>query len=86
MKKRAQGLSVNVMIIVAIGIIVFLVIAILIGKNILSFGKTTTGCTQKGGICVEKPADCSAKGGVLIDAVCTSNEPYCCLAREAYVS
>ena len=84
MEKRAQGLPVNVMIIVAIGVIIFIVLALLIGKNILSFGKTTTGCTQKGGVCVKTAAECSAKNGMVIDAACSDDKPYCCLTREAY--
>jgi len=84
MKKRAQGLPVNLLIILAIGIIVLFVIALLLGKNILSFGKTTTGCTQKGGICVETIPECSDMAGMVIDAACPKDKPYCCLTREAY--
>lgn len=86
MKKRAQGMPVNILIIVAIGLIVLIVLAVLIGKNVLDFGRTTSGCEQKGGICVKSISECSSKDGRVISASCPPEKKYCCLTPEAFVS
>lgn len=86
MKKRAQGMPVNILIIVAIGLIVLIVLAVLIGRNVLDFGRTTSGCEQKGGICVKTVEDCSNKDGRVISDSCPSDKKYCCLTPEAYAS
>lgn len=82
MSKKAQGLSMNVIIIAAIALLVLVILAVLIlraGGGIVK----GTGCVGIGGVCT---ADCGELGGVYVknipnsgtDGGCAEDD-YCCV-------
>jgi len=79
-KKKAQGISINTIIIAAIAIVVLIVLVLIFTGQIDLFAKQVTACT---GTCVESAADCtgpyekiviSAKGACPDEA-----NPVCCI-------
>jgi hypothetical protein len=76
MNKKGVELSMNVIIIAAIGLLVLVILAVLV---INSVNKTNTGmqsCNVMGGVC---EVSCVGKGEQITNAACTNNaRPYCC--------
>jgi hypothetical protein len=59
MSKKAQGMSMNVIIIAALALLVLVILAIIfIGR----MGKTTQGVDSCQGSCVSSESECTAKG------------------------
>lgn len=54
MKRKAEGLPINVMIIALLGLAVFFVLLVIFGSSSASFTKTVLSCDAKGGDCIEK--------------------------------
>jgi len=80
-KKKAQGLSLTVIIIAVLAIIVLVVVIAIFTGKISIFGKELASCTGKGGTCYAE--ECSAKG--LLELKHTdcekldASKPHCCL-------
>ena len=55
--KKAQGLSLNVIIIAVIAIVVLVVLIIIFTGKTRLFGKATTNCESKGGHCSAGPCN-----------------------------
>ena len=74
MNKKGAELSMNVIIIAAIGLLVLVILAILV---INSAGKTNTGidCISKGGIC---KTDCGTMGANPNGGTCSTSGQTCC--------
>jgi hypothetical protein len=78
MSRKAQGLSMNVIIIAAIALLVLVILAVIfIGR----MGTTTRGIDQCKGVCVESQEDCTVRGPYYQPAtgVCPEDEPVCCV-------
>lgn len=54
MKKKSQGLPINVIILLGLGLAVFIVLIILFTSEAGDFSKGILSCEGKGGKCVEK--------------------------------
>lgn len=87
MDKKAQGMSINVIIIAALGILVLVVISFLFLGQGQKINKETNSCSNNGGTCISTPA-----GGLVedvckkvLDYVCTDDTQVCCLAVGAVV-
>lgn len=59
MSKKAQGMSLNVIIIAALGLLVLVVLAIIFTGRTGVFVRESDKCDIKGGKCVATQADCS---------------------------
>jgi hypothetical protein len=60
MSRKAQGLSMNVIIIAAIALLVLVILAVIfIGR----MGETTKGIDQCKGVCADDESECEAKYG-----------------------
>jgi hypothetical protein len=81
MKKRAQGFSLNVIVIMAIALIVLIVlVAVFAGKS-KRFASSTESCEDKRGVCVATTAECD--GPTFRIAGCGEETPVCCIAGGA---
>ena len=83
MKKRAQGLSVDTIIIAAIALLVLVVLSVIFIGRGGRFGLDVEKCINKGGTCVGPVAGaergvCSA-GQTQVNFVCENENEVCCL-------
>lgn len=92
--RKAQGLSLNVIIIAVIALLVLVVIVWIFSGKSSQFAKGVASCESKGGTCYETETECRAAGpyvGQAPDDVSCDNEKsnppnspgdgiYCCLA------
>jgi len=79
MSKKAQGLSMNVIIIAAIALLVLVILAVLIlraGRGVTE----GTGCSGVGGICAD---DCADLGGVYVKNLPNSGRAGGCQEDES---
>ncbi len=53
MKKKGQGISLNVIIIAAIALIVLVILILIFTGRIGLFTKEVSACTNSGGVCIE---------------------------------
>ena len=60
MSKKAQGLSLNVIIIAALALLVLVILSVVFMTQSTIFSRETRSCTQQGGICVPQGSDCPA--------------------------
>ena len=75
--RKAQGLSLNVIIIAAIALIVLVVISVIFASRSQIFGTETRSCTNKGGTCRDDGClDNEAKIGDSTNTDCPNE---CCL-------
>ena len=75
MKKHAVELSINLIIITAIGLVVLVVLFTLFSKSSSNFAKNAFSCTAKGGECVAKGA-CQYQTA---NFDCDKKEEICCI-------
>ncbi len=80
MNKKAQGLSMNIIIIAAIALIVLVVLAVIFIGKAKSFSGSVGDCKQKGGDCI--PEDEACDGPVLGKMDCPEERPVCCMNVE----
>ena len=86
MRKRAQGLSINVIIIAAIALIILVVLIAIFTGRLGSFsgslGKISENdCTEKGGTCIAAGNECGVNLVRDFGASCPdTNFPVCCIA------
>ena len=86
--KRAQGLSLNIIVVAAIVLVVLIVLVIIFGSKMNLFGnkydssKNTVEkklCAVDGGVCVSKDAyNCNDIRGGSVDWIDCSNSQKCC--------
>ncbi len=58
MKKKAQGISVNVIIIAAIALLLLVILSVIFIGNLGQFGAGVAECENKGGKCADPGVDC----------------------------
>jgi len=76
MMKKAQGLSINVIIIAVIALIVLVVLAVILTGRIGIFSAGVDSCMYKGGRC---QISCDAYTTPLYGTDCEKNGNICCL-------
>lgn len=76
MDKKAQGISMNVIIIAAIALLVLVILSVIFIGRMGSFGEQTGACEQQGGTCYDGP-NCP-QGTTKYTANCEEGE-VCCL-------
>lgn len=74
--KKAQGISINVIIIAAIALLVLVILAILVLRGGSNVKEGTESCMVKGGICKDM-YDCDNSNDWL-DGVCDVDGQVCC--------
>ena len=78
-KKRAQGLPINVMILIILGLIVLFVVIFIFNKGTGEPAHIISSCAGRGGECKDTKEECSAVNGIQIpDAECPQDKPICC--------
>ena len=65
--KKAQGISMNVIIIAAIARLVLVVLSVIFMGRMGEFGIQTADCQNKGGKCVSSGVSCGEVGSVAAD-------------------
>jgi len=81
MNKKAQGISMNVIIIAAIALLVLVILSVIFIGRMGSFGKATSNCESQGGLCRQSP--CSQFDGLTSHpSLSCGDDPdiVCCLA------
>ncbi len=91
--KKAQGISMNVIIIAAIALLVLVVLSVVYIGKMGTWGKTTNSCTSNGGKCRARLETCGAEGSNVEDYSTSypiwdcpdddSTEKLCCIAVGA---
>ena len=81
MNKKAQGISMNVIIIAAIALLVLVILSVIFIGRMGSFGRITGDCTTQGGRCLASPCNVqtppmASNSGLNCEEEST---PYCCL-------
>ncbi len=92
MNKKAQGMSLNVIIIAALGLLVLVVLAIIFTGRTGVFVKESDKCGYQGGRCVVATTDCSGTYDKVVRGACDlsgdgtfhfnndDGDGYCCLS------
>lgn len=80
--KKAQGLSLNVIIIAVILIVVLIVLVVIFTGKIGIFSKTTATCASKGGQCSETFGQITCPEGYATVPGKTDCENTCCIPVE----
>lgn len=82
MDKKAQGISMNVIIIAALALLVLVVLSIIFLGRTSQWSSQTADCVSNGGSC-EGAASCTAANGLQHyapwDAKCAENGEICCI-------
>ena len=73
--KKAQGLSLKVIIVAVISLIVLIVVTAIFTGKISIFGENIKDCSSKGGVCVEQ-GECETYQ-ILTAASCSEGEVCC---------
>ena len=93
LQKKAQGLSLNVIIIAAIALIVLVVLVMIFTGRMGGFTGTIAMCSNQGGECVTS-GGCTSTVGNEAEASCDGdptnpnppgNKPDCCILKSKYV-
>lgn len=75
--KRAQGLSIETIIIATLLIAVLVIVLFMVTKHNLAFSKGTS-CESNGGKCIASTAECLSQDRQPLDFVCPEATPACC--------
>ena len=76
MNKKAQGLSMNMIILAAIALIVLVVLSVIFIGRGRTFSATVGDCKQKGGSCEPKAGGCD---GPNLGQMGCNEDQFCCL-------
>jgi len=79
MNKRAQGLSLNTVIIAAIVIVVLIVLILIFTGGMSNLSNELPSCSSKGGYC---DADCGAYNYAVRNTECDEQGLSCCVPRD----
>lgn len=77
--KKAQGLSLNTIIIAALVIMVLVILALVFTGQMGSFGTSTKSCISKGGNCKQTCEDNEMQA--LFVATCSEEGEICCIPK-----
>ena len=90
--KKAQGLSMNVIIIAALALIVLVILAVVFMGRMGVWGTEIDSCTNNGGRCVDSRSDCTGTYETIKTGrnyVCPGDDPkdsrdneYCCVGIQ----
>jgi len=92
MKKKAQGMSLNVIIIAALGLLVLVVLAIIFTGRTGVFVKESDKCNVQGGRCIAAQTDCTGTYDRIVRGACDlsgdgnfhfnndDSDGYCCVS------
>jgi len=75
MKKKGVELSMNLIIIAAIGLLVLVILAVLVINSVNSTNNGMKSCNVMGGIC--ESTGCAA-GATITNGACATTKPNCC--------
>jgi len=82
-KKRAEGLSINVIIIAIIGLVVLVVLVFIFNRGTGESVKTLQSCGGRGGECRAESEGCKAyELNIRGEDLCPEDKPICC--KEIY--
>ena len=85
--KKAQGISINIIIIAAIALLVLVILSVIFIGKIGTFSTSVGDCKNKGGQCVLASEDCPADyPSVYLDWTCPDvdeESQRCCIKVEA---
>ncbi len=76
MNKKAQGLSMNMIILAAIALIVLIVLVVIFYGKAKSFSASAEDCVQKGGKCTPKTESCD---GPNLGKMNCKDDEFCCM-------
>ncbi len=74
--KKAQGLSVSMIILIVLGLIIVGVLVFMLGGKVKQFGSSTNDCVEKRGTC-ETATECE---GSIIGQMDCKEEQICCVS------
>ena len=77
MAKKAQGISMNVIIIAAIALLVLVILSVIFIGRMGRFGTETGSCTSQGGSCTSDPF--CPSGAIQRDLTCPEGQ-ICCIS------
>lgn len=80
--KKAQGISMNTIVIAAIALTVMILIVLITTTNLKSFGLGARNCENNGGTCVENVDVCTAAPyeGTVSSKKCNTDGYVCCIS------
>ncbi|MBT5021366.1 hypothetical protein HOK51_10110 [Candidatus Woesearchaeota archaeon] len=83
--KKAQGLSLNVIIIAVLALIVLVILVMALTGKMSVFNRGASDCVSKGGTCKPVTVGCNSFEQPLLGTNCAKLEPsqQCCLKMEA---
>ena len=81
--KKAQGLTLNTIIIAALALLVLVILALIFTGRIQIFGRETASCKNNGGEC-NTGTDCPA-GSIVYNAVKCPEGQVCCLKTKGNI-
>lgn len=58
MNRKAQGMSVNMIILIVLGLIIIGVLVFMLSGKVKQFGTSTNSCAEKQGTCVAQASEC----------------------------
>ncbi|MBN1501907.1 hypothetical protein JW930_00045 [Candidatus Woesearchaeota archaeon] len=83
--KKAQGISINVIIVAAIALVVMIILVLIFTTNIRNWRESSQACASLGGVCVERATDCTGEYAKIIEGSCPGEDKedprddgYCC--------
>ncbi|MBI1970786.1 hypothetical protein HYS47_03495 [Candidatus Woesearchaeota archaeon] len=80
--KKAQGMSLNVVIIAALALLVLVILSIILVGRIGKTRQATEACVNQGGTCVESVFACQGSNSRVVSEYACPNEelPVCCIS------
>ncbi len=76
--KRAQGLSMETLIIAAILIATIIIVVFVMARQGGTFTKGVSDCQANEGKCMASAAACFEQGGQIMSFACPNDKPACC--------
>jgi len=81
--KRAQGISINVIVIAALALLVLVVLAMIFTGKLGGWTKAQNECSSNGGLCVSDASQCTGENAqVMSRYTCPNAGEVCCLTLE----
>lgn len=77
MNRKAQGLSLNVIIVAVISLLVLVVLSVLLFRNLTHTDDSLKDCAVNGGFCVDYVGNCPS-GKEIAGTNCPEATPFCC--------
>ncbi len=77
--KKAQGLSLNTIIVAVLALLVLIIMAMIFVRQTGDVRNKVDACISQDGQCVQTAADCSGDTQKIIYEECPEDRPVCCL-------